>query len=95
MIWLMNAQWMSLRMNTLILLISAFTIPYTLIVPDIVYNIILRQQGFFNARLLLLFCGRRAKASEHKFIENLTAVKRNSPRTVLAFMERVSPLLTE
>jgi hypothetical protein len=29
----------------------AFTVPYTLIVPDIVYDIILRQRGFFNTLL--------------------------------------------
>ncbi len=34
------------------------------------------------------------KASELEFIENLTAVKQNSPLNVLAFLERV-PLLTE
>ncbi len=35
------------------------------------------------------------KASELEFIENLTSVKQNSPLTLLAFRERVSPLLTE
>ncbi len=34
-------------------------------------------------------------ASELEFVENLTAVKRNSPLTVLAFLELFSPLLTE
>jgi hypothetical protein len=41
----------------------------------------------------LVKIGRRAKASE--FFENLTAVKLNSPLTVLEFLERISPHLTE
>ncbi len=41
----------------------------------------------------LVKMGQCAKARE--FIENLTAMKRNSPLTVLEFLERISPLLTE
>ncbi len=36
-----------------------------------------------------------ANASELEFIETLTAVKQNSPLTGLAFLEHISPLLTQ
>jgi len=44
-------------------------------------------------RMDYVLLGQRAKARE--FIENLTAVKLNGPLTVLEFLERISPHLTE